>query len=458
MTGRRPVSGFPMMGLKPARPSALYCKKYSRICARTDRDFSRYKRSTILRRIARRMQLNYLEDLQSYLDRLRQQPDEVRALADDFLITVTHFFRDPEVFEKLEKEVIPHLFDNKGPTDTLRVWSVGCATGEEAYTLAMLLLEEAGRREAPPQIQIFASDLHKRSLEKAREGYYSGDITVDVSMERLKRFFRKEGDGFRIQKELRDLVVFAPHNLLGDPPFSRLDLIACRNLLIYLDRDVQRDVIELFHYALNPQGGLLLGSSETVDASDLFRTDDKKLCFYRKRNVPVPEPRLPVFPSARTRISGEPDQRREYAGEPIAYGTVHNRMVEYYAAPSLLVNPDNRVVHLSESAGRYLVHPGGEVTASVFKLVREELRIELRTLLQEVREKNKVADSKPISVRFNGCRRPVILRVRPALDGGHEGFALISFEEQESETQKPDKEAAQGERPAAGPEALRVQQ
>ena len=175
--------------------------------ARTDRDFSRYKRSTVLRRLARRMQLNYVEDLPSYLERLRERPDEVRALADDLLITVTHFFRDAEVFEKLAKDVIPVLCSaGKGTEATVRVWSVGCATGEEAYSLAMLLAEEAGRHEAPPQIQVFASDLHSGSLGKAREGLYPGDIATDVGAHRLKRFFQKENGGYRIHKEIRDLV------------------------------------------------------------------------------------------------------------------------------------------------------------------------------------------------------------------------------------------------------------
>jgi two-component system, chemotaxis family, CheB/CheR fusion protein len=221
----------------------LLQKVFAQLRARTDRDFSRYKRSTILRRVTRRMQLNYLEDLPKYLEHLRERPEEVRALADDLLITVTHFFRDSEVFEKLEKDILPSMFKNAGPNGTLRAWSVGCATGEEAYSLAVMLTEEAGRHEPPPQVQVFASDLHTRSLERAREGFYPGDIATDISPERLKRFFVKENGGYRVQKELRDRVIFAPHNILADPPFSRLDLISCRNLLIYLERDVQRDVI-----------------------------------------------------------------------------------------------------------------------------------------------------------------------------------------------------------------------
>ena len=413
------------------RERILVQKVFAQLRARTDRDFSRYKVSTILRRISRRMQLNYLEDLQSYLEKLREQPDEVKALADDLLITVTSFFRDAEVFEELGRQVIPRLFENRTSEDSVRVWSVGCATGEEAYSLAMLLVEEALRHEMPPQIQVFASDLHRRSLEKAREGFYPGDIETDVSPARLRRFFRKENGGYRIQKEIRELVVFAPHNLLGDPPFSRIDLISCRNLLIYLQRDVQRDVIELFHYSLNADGTLLLGSSETIEALDLFHIEDKKLCLFRKRNVPVPEPRLPVFPLTRIQLSSDGHDKGEHHAEPAAYGALHQRMVEQYAPPSVLISPDNKLVHLSEHAGRYLVHPGGELTSSVFKLVREEFRVELRAIIQSAREKNEPRESRPIPVQLNGHYRPVVMHVRPALEAERQGFVLLIFDERE---------------------------
>jgi two-component system CheB/CheR fusion protein len=400
--------------------------------ARTDRDFSRYKPSTILRRIARRMQLNYIEELPKYIERLRDHPDEARALADDFLITVTSFFRDSEVFEKLRTEVIPRIFEGKDQADAVRVWSVGCATGEEAYSIVMLMLEEAARRDTAPKLQVFASDLHRRSLQKAREGFYPGDIEGDVTSERLQRFFQKENGGYRIRKEVRDLVVFAPHNLLGDPPFSRLDLITCRNLLIYLQRNVQQEVIELFHYALLPEGELVLGTAETVDGSHLFRATDKKLCFYRKRNVPGPEPRLPVFPLIRNRTGAIPlppdgDRLRD----PDAYGLIHHRFLERFAPPSVLVGLDNQLVHLSESAGRYLVHPGGELTASIFKLVREELRVELQAAVQSARQHRAAYDSKPVPVRFNGHARPVVMRVRLSPGVDHEGFVLVMFDEYE---------------------------
>src|SRR5690606_38033763 len=219
--------------------------------ARSGNEFGHYKQSTILRRIRRRMQLAHVEELEEYLAILRSQPEEVQALAEDFLITVTNFFRDMAVFDYIEREVVHQLFAHKSASDTVRVWSVGCSTGEEAYSLAMLLLEQASRQEGAPEIQIFASDLHERSLGKARQGVYPEDIETDVAGERLKRFFIKESGCYRLRKEVRDLVVFAPHNVLSDPPFSRIDLILCRNVLIYLQRDVQSDLIDLFHYALN---------------------------------------------------------------------------------------------------------------------------------------------------------------------------------------------------------------
>ncbi|HEX4134944.1 MAG TPA: chemotaxis protein CheB [Bryobacteraceae bacterium] len=414
----------------------LLQKVFAHLRTRTERDFSRYKRSTVLRRIARRMQLNYLEDLPKYIERLRERPEEVGALADDLLITVTQFFRDPEVFEKLKKDEIPRLVAGKGPQDTVRVWSVGCATGEEAYSLAMLLHEELAKHEAPPQIQLFASDLHTASLAKAREGFYAGEIAADISPERLKRFFTAEDGGYRIKKEIRDLIVFAPHNLLSDPPFSRLDLVSCRNLLIYLEREIQRDVIELFHYALNPEGTLLLGSAETVDATDLFRVADKKLCIFRKRNVPAREPSLPVFPATRPRLVSEPGPRNEHPPQPVSYGSLHQQMVEQYAPPSILINADNKIVHFSAHAGRYLVHPGGEPTDSVLKLVREELRIELQMELQAARQKKEALDSRPIPVHFDGHSRPVVMHARPALENEQDGFVLVIFEEREA-TESP---------------------
>ena len=426
----KPRLAVPSEGDEVERETRGFLQKvFTLIRARTGRDFSHYKRSTILRRIARRMQFNHVESIEDYLEVLRARPDEVHILADDLLITVTSFFRDPAVFEVLRDKVIPTLFEEKGPDDELRVWTVGCATGEEAYSLAMLLLEEAGRREATPSLQVFASDLHERSLEKAREGFYSGDIEADVSPERLARFFVPDNGGYRIRNEVRELMIFAPHNVLGDPPFSRIDLISCRNLLIYLQRDLQQQVIELFHYALEPHGFLLLGTSETVDAAELFHSADKRACLFRKRNVPAPEPRLPVFPLTRGRLANRHEREDRGAAEPAAYGVLHHRMVEQHAPPSVLVSPDDKVVHLSAHAGRYLVHPGGEPTTNLYKLVREELRIELRAVVSKARARRQPVQSLPIPVALNGTTAPVVIHARASLEPDQEEFVLVIFEE-----------------------------
>ncbi len=410
----------------------LLQKVFTHIRARTGRDFGRYKRSTILRRIGRRMQLRQVEELPAYLELLREET-EVRTLADDLLVTVTSFFRDGEVYAKLASEVVPQIFSGKGPRDEVRAWSVGCATGEEAYSLAMLLLEEAARREAPPRVQVFASDLHDRSLERAREGLYPGAIEADIPEERLRRFFAKESGGYRIGHEVREAVVFASHNLLSDPPFSRLDLIACRNLLIYLERELQAEVLELFHYALRSEGFLVVGGSEGADRSDLFRTFDKALRIYQKRDVATREPRLPVFPAMRPSRAVRPPIEERAQARTAIYGHLHERMAELYAPPSLLVSPDDRVVHLSEHAGRYLRHPGGELATSVFQLVHEELRIDLRMALDLARRQGEPSRSRPISVVLGDLPHSVVLEVRPARDAAQEGFALVVFDERDAE-------------------------
>jgi two-component system CheB/CheR fusion protein len=406
----------------------LLQKVFAQIRSRTGRDFTGYKRSTLLRRIQRRMQLAQIEELGGYLDLLRDEEGEVEALADDLLINVTNFFRDGPTWEFLAREVVPTLFEGRSANDDVRVWSVGCATGEEAYSLAILLMEEAARRETPPRIQVFASDLHESSLRRARDGFFPGDIEADVSPERLARFFGKEDGGYRIRKEVREQVVFAPHNLLGDPPFSRLDLISCRNVLIYLQREVQDEVVGLFHYALLPTGYLVVGTSETIGDSELFGVVDETHHVHRRRNVRAREPRLPVVPPPRPPTLARMPARTTDA--PAAYGALHQKLVERFAPPSMLLGPDERVVHLSENAGRYLVHPGGEPTTSAAKLVREELRIELRSALHAVQETGGPFRSKPIPVAVNGDRRFVVLRVSPAGEPEQKGFTLVTFDEQ----------------------------
>jgi two-component system CheB/CheR fusion protein len=412
---------------------------------RTGHDFLRYKQSTVNRRVARRMQVLNIARLDEYLTLLRTDEQEAVALLDDLLINVTSFFRDPHVFQALEANVIPQLFDRKERGEPVRVWSVGCATGEEAYSLGMLLLEEAGRRPNSPPVQIFATDLHERSLQKGRDALFSEIIEEEVTAERVERFFRRESGGYRVTKALRDIVVFATHNLLRDPPFSRLDLIVCRNVLIYLQRDIQEEVVEVFHYALRPGGRLLLGTAETLDRSDLFRVESKEAHLYRRRDARRGATRLPpltlsaTIPRVRA-VHSEVSPPMRVAPD-VAFATVHQRLVERHAAPSLLVGPEHEVAHLSDHVGRYLQHPGGQPTSDLFKLVRDEFRLELRTAMHMVRERREPWSSRPIEVQTGGEPVSVVLRVVPAEDSELEGFLLVIFDEsnvaEEGEAKEP---------------------
>jgi two-component system, chemotaxis family, CheB/CheR fusion protein len=258
---------------EPQVDEELLRRVLAHLRVRTGHDFSKYKRSTVLRRIARRMQVTRTDNLGEYYEVLRDNTEEAQSLLADLLISVTTFFRDHDAFEALRTQVLPHLFEGRDLNATIRIWVSGCATGEEAYSIAMLLQEEAAKHEFHPPIQMFGSDLDTRALAVAREGRYPASIEADVNEDRLRRFFSREGDGYRVRQELRDVILFAVHDLLKDPPFSHVDLISCRNVLIYLDRDLQDQVCSTFHYALNPGGFLLLGSSETADnPAGLFRT------------------------------------------------------------------------------------------------------------------------------------------------------------------------------------------
>ncbi len=385
---------------------------------RTGHDFSKYKRSTVLRRIMRRMQVTRSDDLNSYYGFLRDNLDEAQALLADLLISVTTFFRDGDAFEALKKTVVPQIIDGKDITDTVRVWVPACATGEEAYSIAMILLEESGRRESRPAVQVFGSDLDARALTLAREGFYPAAIEADVSEERLRRFFVREGDHYRVRRELRDIVLFASHSLLKDPPFSRIDLISCRNLMIYLDRELQQQVCSTFHYALNPGGFLLLGSSETADnPPGLFRPIDRTCRIYQSTATAGDKPR--VLP----RLLGGMVVHDHYAGpsrplSPAAAlneASLHRQALERVAPPSVLVDESHRVLHLSEHAGRFFQPSGGPLTGDIVDLVRPELRFELRSALHRAFELALPTLSLPILVQFNGSPHRVHLQIKPTI-------------------------------------------
>ncbi|MEX2581526.1 MAG: chemotaxis protein CheB [Verrucomicrobiales bacterium] len=413
-------------------------KILNKVSGHTGHDFTSYKRSTVGRRVRRRMQLHRVQQLEEYLQLLEDQAPEIDLLFEDLLITVTEFFRDPEVFDHVESEVIPKLFEDKGPNDRVRAWSVGCATGEEAYTLAMLLAEEESRREIKPrQVQVFASDLHEPSLRKAREGLYPDSIEDSVSPARLRQFFTKQNDSYGVRKNVRERIVFAGHNVLQDPPFSHVQLICCRNLLIYLQRDVQEHLTRLFHYALEEGGYLLLGTAEAI-GSELFVCENKKNGLYRRRSVTTPKFKPASTPlSAKQRSADDPEPQTRPRE---SHGEMHQHVVEQYAPPSVLINHDGEVLHSSARAGRFLQVPGGAPTSNLFQLAPDPLRSELRAAIHSARNQGAGYRSRPVSLSLDGRERRVAIRAQPIDQPRMQGCFLVIFDELE-DAEEPGSEA-----------------
>ena len=312
------------------RPGDALSTIYSLLRTHTGHDFAEYKDRAFQRRVQRRMQVVQTAGLEEYVEQLQKDPDEVRALLRDLLIGVTNFFRDDAAFRTLETVVIPKLFEGKNTDDEVRVWVVGCATGEEAYSIAILLREHMDRLEAAPKVQIFATDIDEAAMGGARAARYGVDLVKGVSPERLKRFFVHEGGSYHLVRSLREMCIFSTHSVIRDPPFSRLDLISCRNLLIYLKPALQEQIIPLFHYALRPSGYLFLGSSENVGRyAELFLPLDKKNRIFQRRDM-VMRPSLPF----RQFVSGS---RREGAGS----GAHHSPLVQ---RSEMLHNAANTIV------------------------------------------------------------------------------------------------------------------
>ncbi len=400
----------------------------SHVRVRTGHDFSKYKKSTILRRVARRMQVQRAATLAAYLSILRESAEEARALFADLLISVTSFFRDPDAFNTLAESIIPRLFEEKGAGDSIRVWIPGCATGEEAYTIAMLLLEECDRRDIHPEIQLFASDIDDAALALARDGRYPQSAEAEVGAERLRRFFTHDGHHYQVKRELRDVVLFSRHNLLRDPPFSRLDLVSCRNLLIYLGRDLQQQVCLTFHFALLPSGYLFLGSSESADnPNGLFRLVDRAARIYQRAASVASGTGV-----ARALTAGgalEPLPPRFGLSPRISVeAAMHRESLEGAAPPSVVVDESFRVLHLSESAGRYMQPSAGPLMNDITALAREELRVELKTALQRVFSQGEASLSPPIGVRFDDAvERRVYLQAKLVPNESHAARSAIVF-------------------------------
>jgi two-component system CheB/CheR fusion protein len=377
-------------------------------------DFRLYKQATVRRRMARRMALRKIASLSKYAQILRQNPEEAQALADDIFIHVTSFFRDPECFQALRKQVLSKLSLKRTAEEPIRIWVAGCSTGEEVYSLAMLLLEELGERASRIKIQIFGTDIQERALERARAGIYTDAAVAEVTAARLKRFFVKSDHGWQIQKAVRNLCVFARHDLARDPPFSRLDLISCRNVLIYMGPALQKRLLSIFQYALKPGGFLFLGNSESVsDYSDAFTAEDLKHRIFLRKLAPTAFRDYPSATNSRhgpnavsaTSSAASPgvDFRKE----------AEEALLERFTPPALVVDPDLHIVHFQGDLSRYLVPATGQPSFHLLKMVRPELLVDLRTAIYKARKEHINVHKDDVQFPYEGRRAAVRLEVEP---------------------------------------------
>jgi two-component system CheB/CheR fusion protein len=349
-------------------------------------DFSGYKTKTFLRRVRRRMQVSQITSLPAYIERLRDDPGEVMNLFRDLLINVTNFFRDPEAFKLLEEIVIPKLFADKNATDSVRIWIPGCATGEEVFSIGILMREYMETLSVVPKVQIFATDIDEPALSVARAARYPAGLMEGLSPERKERFFKVEGEAYVLTNEVREICIFSPHSVIKDPPFSRMDMVSCRNLLIYFGPDIQNRVIPIFHYSLKPGGYLFLGTSESIGQhGDLFVTVDKKQRIFQAREHVSPAARLPLLigegrnPAAANEAS---DAKRGLSGYPLRQA-VESHVLERFSPPHVVVNSEGDVVYYSARTGRYLEPPQGAPSRQLLTMARRGLRLELRAALRE---------------------------------------------------------------------------
>ncbi|MER8482111.1 CheR family methyltransferase [Mesorhizobium sp. M1322] len=404
---------------------------YGILQGQSGHDFSGYKTKTFLRRIKRRMQIAQLDSIEEYVEWLKKDAREVMHLFRDLLINVTDFFRDPDAFKLLEEKIIPQLFEGKTANDSVRIWVPGCATGEEVFSIGMLLREHMETLSVVPRVQIFATDIDEPALAVARAARYPAALLQGLSAERKQRFFSSDGESYVLANEVRELCVFSSHSVVRDPPFSRMDMVSCRNLLIYFGSDIQNRVIPIFHYALKPGGYLFLGTSESVGQHDvLFATVDKKKRIFQAREHASPHIRLPMLiGEGRSGAFLAAEPRKGTASYPLRQ-TVEAHVLERFAPPHVVVNGDGDVVYYSARTGRYLEAPQGIPSRQVLTLARAGLRLDLRAALREATTTRRTVVRENVVVDEDDEQAQSIkLTVEPLAERGKgERFYLVLFE------------------------------
>jgi two-component system CheB/CheR fusion protein len=391
--------------------------------AQTGHDFSQYKPSTINRRIERRMAVQQIDSIREYLKYMQQTLSEVDSLFRDLLIGVTNFFRDPEAFDLLEEKIIPKLYKDKNAESIIRIWIPGCSTGEEAYTYAILLAEHQEKLKRNFRVQIFATDIDTSSIDIARAGLYHGSITANVSPERLAKYFTPAPDGksYRIHKAIRDMLVFSEQNLIKDPPFSKLDLISCRNLLIYMGSELQKKIIPLFHYSLLPNGFLFLGTSESVgEFSNLFTVQDRKMKIYQRKDDPHARQRnsltqfLPSQGASNITLSNNMEGNNKVTPKLPLRELTEQTLLQQVSPAAVLVNKHGDILYLHGRTGLFLEPAAGEAGINnIIKMAREGLRRDLTTTIHKASANHETVISSNLRVKTNGDYSLVNLTVSP---------------------------------------------
>jgi len=399
--------------------------------AHTGNDFSLYKRNTLHRRIERRMGVHQIDRMAAYVRYLQENTQELELLFKELLIGVTSFFRDPAAWQHLREQALPALLAHGSPGRTLRAWVPGCSTGEEAYSLAIVLKEavEELKPKGPFTIQVFATDLDRDAIGKARQGVFPDNIAADVSPERLSRFFARDVCGYRVRTELREMVVFSPQNLTTDPPFTRLDLLSCRNLLIYLTSEMQAKLMPLFHYSLNPGGILFLGSAETIGGfTDLFTPLSGKSRLFRRTESRERSAPLEFPPSFHAAQPGRPEARPA-TNPPLSVQSLADQLVlQRYAPPTVLVNDKGDILYISGHTGKYLEPAAGKANWNLFAMAREGLRLELPGACQKALRLQDAVALRGLRVGTNGAEQRVDVTIQRLEEPGPlRGLVLIVF-------------------------------
>lgn len=401
-------------------------------------NFGDYKSSTIIRRIEKRMALNQIDKLENYIKYLQKNKEELRKLFDELLIGVTSFFRDKEAYEAVEQKIIPQIIKTKSEGDTIRIWVAGCSTGEEAYTLAILFQDAINKQSKSLKLQIFASDLDQQAINIARQGIYSETIIADVKQEYLRRYFQADSNTYRINKDIRDKVIFSEHNLIKDPPFSKQDMVSCRNLLIYLNIEAQKKVFAIFHYALNPQGILFLGSSESLgEYTNFFEVIDRKHKLFMQKEFN--KNKIPDI----DHLFREPTHRKSIAiaDMPKSQGSdnlakiTEKLLLENYAPACAIINIKGEAVYFAGNTGKYLQPSPGEARLNIVDMAREGLKTDLLAIISKIRKSKSLEIRKNVNVKTNGSHQLIDICLRPiSYLTEKETYFMLTFEDREAQS------------------------